>query len=99
MYLARHGDVIIRQVTEIPQEAKKENHLTLALGEITGHSHRIEDSAAALFKYNDKMYLRVQSDLGFLRHEEHKEIQIPKGDYEIIIQRDYTPKGWEKVID
>lgn len=95
----RQGDVIPVPVNVEEAQCEKLPHLTLAEGEVTGHSHRIEDSNAALFKFNDKMYLKIQSEIGFLRHEEHKEIQIPQGDYEVIIQQDYEPSGWKKVQD
>lgn len=97
----RHGDVIIKQVTAIPQQAQeqKEKIPVLALGEVTGHSHRVEGGFAKSFKFDDRVYLRVRGGLGLLRHEEHKEIKLPEGDYEVVIQEDYEPDGWKKVTD
>ena len=95
----RHGDVILRRVDSIPEKAQTKEGLTLALGEVTGHSHRITEGQAALFGFNEKTYLRVQSEIACLTHEEHKALKLPAGDYEILIQEEYAPEGWKKVQD
>lgn len=96
----RHGDVILRRL-EKEEEVKgeKQKHLILAEGEVTGHSHRISKGKGELFKFDNKMFLKIQSEIACLTHEEHKKIELPAGDYEVIIQREYTPEGWKKVID
>lgn len=78
---------------------KKLKHLTLAEGEVTGHAHRITDGEAELYEHEGILYLRVKSESASLTHEEHKTIELPKGDYEINIQREYSPKGWRYVAD
>lgn len=93
----RHGDVILRKVEDV--QGEKQDHLTLAEGEQTGHSHRITAGEAALFKFEDKTYLKIQSDLATLSHQQHGELQLPAGNYEVQIQRQHTPKGWEYVKD
>lgn len=99
-YVARQGDVLIIPA-KIPVDAKKQTNkgdVVLAEGEVTGHAHRI-NSGAMMFKFNDKTYLRVTKGYAALTHEEHKCLKIPQGDYEIKIQTNYTPKGWERVQD
>jgi len=94
----RHGDVLIIPTAEkIQGEQNKE--LVLARGEVSGHSHRITEGTAQLFKFNDKTYLKVISKFALLTHEEHKALSIPQGEYEIKIQKDYEPKGWKNVQD
>ena len=94
----RHGDVLLVPVKKA--KGKKLNHLTLAEGEVTGHSHRITEGEAALFSFDEKLYLSIQSDLATLSHEEHKALQLPHGDYEVIIQREYDDeKEWRNVLD
>lgn len=95
----RHGDVIIVPAT-IPAEAKevKAEKIVLALGEVTGHSHQITKGAGQLFKFDEKTYLKV-TKRATLSHEEHKALQLPAGDYEVIIQNEYQPMGWQKVQD
>lgn len=94
----RHGDVIITEVKTFTK-GKKLNHLTLAEGEVTGHSHRISEGEATLYEFDEKLYLEVQSELATLIHEEHKALQLPLGEYEITIQREYSPAGWKYVAD
>lgn len=96
----RHGDVVLKAVNEIKgKEVNKGKDLVLALGEVTGHSHRIPAGQAEMFKFNDKTYIRVTKGFACLRHEEHKEIKLPPGCYEIEVQKDYEPGGWKKVQD
>lgn len=95
----RQGDVFIIPVKEIPKEATPIEGTTLALGEVTGHSHRFPPGAIAMFKYNEKTYMRVKEDLATLTHEEHGALTYTKGDYEIRIQREYSPEGWKYVAD
>lgn len=49
----RQGDVFIEQVTESVEGRKRvdgaDGNVVLALGEVTGHSHRIESPHAALY--------------------------------------------------
>lgn len=93
----RQGDVILLPVKQT--EGKKLGHLTLAEGEVTGHSHRITKGEAELYKRDDTLYLRVFSGEALLTHEEHKAIPIPQGNWIIRIQREYKPAGWGYVID
>lgn len=95
----RHGDVLIIPCDPKDVKGKEDKKLTLAEGEVTGHSHQITKGKAKLFRFDNKMYLRVQSKIAMLTHEEHKALELPQGDYEIKIQQDYEPAGWKKVID
>jgi hypothetical protein len=93
----RHGDVIIKKTNKI--KGKKLNHLTLAEGEVTGHSHQITEGEAELYEHEGTLFLRVKSEKALLTHEEHEEIVLPKGDYEINKQVEYSPEGWRYVAD
>ena len=50
MFLKAQGDVLIRQVANVPQEAKPvgrdDERVVLAYGEVTGHAHAIKTRAA-----------------------------------------------------
>lgn len=93
----RHGDVLISEVKEI--KGKKLKHLVLAEGEVTGHAHRITEGEAELYEHEGTLFLKVLSENAALTHEEHKRIELPKGNYEIKIQREYQPDGWRYVAD
>jgi hypothetical protein len=95
--ILRQGDVLI-----IPSESisgTKLSHLTLAEGEVTGHRHRISSGDAELFERDGVLYLKVLSSTALLTHEEHAQITIPQGNWEIRIQREYSPEGWRYVAD
>lgn len=98
----RQGDVILIPVEQIEGETEALPHLTLALGELTGHSHRISSGTATLLE-NDggQRYLEV-GDSAILSHEEHGAIAIPPGLWMVRIQREYdpfAPDEWHYVED
>ncbi len=98
--LWRHGDVLIASVDSIPQAATRQQHLILARGEVTGHSHRIADpDTARLFELNGTLYLDVVAALATVIHEEHHTITLPHGTYRVWIQREYSPTAITRVRD
>ncbi len=101
MQAFRQGDVLIRQVASIPCTAHALTRAELAYGEVTGHSHRIEDlTAAQLLADGDQLYMTVSADGGVtIRHEEHAAQVIPPGNYEIVKQVEDTEWGKQAVID
>jgi hypothetical protein len=98
--LYRHGDVLVAKVDGIPHEAAKRNHLVLAEGELTGHSHRIADPySAELWQTGGELFLRVVTDSARLVHQEHGPIDLPRGDYRVWRQREYSPRAITIVRD
>jgi hypothetical protein len=97
----RHGDVLIEKTDAIPGEVKRRSNLVLAYGEITGHSHRVEDPATAeLWESSDGLlFLKVIAHQATIIHEEHKPITLPQGIYRVWYQREYTPQAIRRVID
>jgi len=94
----RQGDVIIKQINEIPKKFKygKED-MILAHGEVTGHAHRIKKGEAKLYadiaineaiENYDTLVLNVVKETE-LYHEEHESITLPPGKYEITIQKEF----------
>ena len=91
--LFRHGDVLIQKIRSIPKGAEKQPHVTLAHGEVTGHSHRIKERTnAVLFRDDGEVFLQILNEPATLIHEEHAPIPIPKGKYRVWRQREYTPQ-------
>lgn len=86
----RQGDVILLPVKKIV--GKKLSHITLAEGEVTGHSHRISEGQAQLYERDGILYLHVLSKTALLTHEEHHALQIPQGNWMVRIQREYEPQ-------
>ncbi len=68
-------------------------------GEISGHKHEVINGR--LYDHPDKkgvMVLEAGEGCKVI-HPEHKEIPVPKGVYEIEIQREYNGKDSNKVKD
>jgi hypothetical protein len=68
-------------------------------GEVTGHFHEVQNGK--LYedpKNKDKMILEAESGCVVV-HPEHGPIKMPKGIYEIDIQREYDGKDARKVKD
>lgn len=88
MYL-QQGDVII-EPAEIPGDTIKVSTNILQEGEATGHAHRLFDGDYQVFENpkTKEKHLRLVTPTA-LRHEEHKEIILPPGDYRIGIVREY----------
>jgi hypothetical protein len=99
----RQGDVLIRSIQKLPSGKliKRANGM-LALGEVTGHSHVVEDlNIAEVFEINGQpgLYLRVGAEGVRIVHEEHRPLAIPAGDYQVEIQREYSPAAIRTVAD
>lgn len=97
----RQGDVLIRQINNIPTGVKKSKTAVVAEGE--GHHEHKAIGDLEVLELNDKFYLAVNTD-GKLVHvhtgtetlAEHLPIELEQGFYEIIHQRQYNP--YEKAI-
>lgn len=99
--LWRHGDVLIAQVDAIPANAIRSMSPILVRGEITGHSHRVEDPELAevwIDRNNGRMFLKVLATTRII-HEEHLPITLPPGNYRVWQQREYTPQRVRPVYD
>ncbi len=83
----QQGDVTIMPA-EIPDEAKPVRSRVLAEGEATGHSHRVVGEAE-LLRLGDQLFLRVLGGDVRVIHDEHAEVAIPPGEYEIDRVREY----------
>lgn len=97
----RQGDVLIRRIASLPTQ-KAQPRLTgiLAYGEVTGHAHRVETlDHTEVLEIGKGLFLRVGEEGVRVVHEEHAAITLPGGNYEIEIQREYTPAEIRNVAD
>lgn len=84
-----HGDVQVKPVDRIPKDASVTKTDILQWGEVTTHAHRLYGDGYTVYETKEKQkYLRIVKPTA-LRHEEHKEINLPPGDYRIDITREY----------
>lgn len=103
MKLWRQGDVYIQAIEAIPAGVQRRGNLVLAHGEVTGHTHRVPDSAAAtLFSRLDaehgELFLDVRRPTTVI-HDEHAPVPLDPGCYRIWRQREYTPEVIRTVLD
>ena len=119
-YAVRQGDVLLLPIASIPAAAKnkaksRKAPVTLAEGEVTGHSHRFltgeNVSLLELDQPMDGKTFGVTAPVGrflmaeapdALVHQEHDPVKIEKdnlGAFVVITPREYTPWGERRVID
>lgn len=101
MKIYRQGDVLFKKIRSVPAgDAKKRTSGHILEGEATGHVHRVADvDAAEVLEIGEGLYLSV-GDAGVgIVHEEHRTIELPRGDYEVVRQREYSPEEIRNVCD
>lgn len=77
----RQGDVLLVEIKEIPAGATivpVNGDTLLALGEVTGHAHRIKEKKVVYFDAGAERYLQVLEKTA-LTHEEHSTIELDVG--------------------
>jgi len=102
----RQGDVLITRIPSLPKKLTEvtriDGRLILAHGSATGHSHAIASRRCDLFssaKEPGTLFLRVHGTKAEVTHDEHASITLPKGDYRVSRQREYSPDAIRQVQD
>ena len=62
----------------------------LAEGEVTGHAHRVDGHNVAVYGRGHVRVLSAPHGTE-VTHEEHKQITLPAGEYDITRQREIDP--------
>lgn len=88
--LIQQGDVLFYKMKKMPLNLEEQKTNIVQEGEATGHAHRLYGDGFKMFiePSTKKRYLKILKETP-LRHEEHKEIMLPDGEYEIGIIREY----------
>ena len=105
VWLARQGDVLIERIDApdakfTPAAAP----VILAHGESTGHMHAIADFQQIQIAgdmnpgVGQAMLLKIKAPVKVL-HQEHAPIDLPKGTYRVMRQREYSPEAIRNVAD
>ena len=79
----RQGDILIYPIKSMPKgkSLSHDGSFTIALGEVTGHHHTLyaeRQTAMEVRQVGKTFFVNMKVDTP-LRHQEHKEIVIPKG--------------------
>ncbi len=79
---------------------KKLKEPILAVGEVTGHAHRLSDNVE-VYETEEKTRQFDLETQDMVRHEEHKKIILKPGQYESdkVIEYDHFEEETKKVID
>ena len=93
----RHGDLSFHSIAK-PQNLKEEKfngEFILALGEATGHAHRLkaDPKEVKLFRDFDGSLILQIDGKAILDHEEHKTIELAPGWYKMNNEREFN--YWE----
>ncbi len=102
--LMRQGDIFIAKIETVPESARARPlpHGTLVHGEVTGHSHRLEDlSTGQVFSGSrfGELFIDVSGPGARIVHEEHGAITLEPGAYRVWRQREYSPEAIRTVVD
>ena len=80
--------LFIESAEAVPEGASPRPDGVLAEGELTGHSHRVEDSQAGLVhEWLGDMFIDVVGERVAIVHQEHGTILLPHGVYRVWRQR------------
>ena len=91
--------MLLKQIEKLPQNLKIKNKI-LAYGEATGHHHRFVSEQVRVFESKEGNQFAEVAQPSKLVHEEHAELEIPKGTYQVIIQREFDVlEGIRQVMD
>jgi hypothetical protein len=95
----RQGDVRLVSIEKLP-DGLKEKDAVVAHSE-TGHHHVIE-KGIVYTDVNGMQYVQVEKEAILVHQktqEAHEQIQIPKGIYKIMHQREFSPQESRRVMD
>lgn len=112
----RHGDVGLIRVDALPAEAVEsltDGDIVLAVGEATGHAHRVMDRTARIFRVGDVRYLVIEHPTDLVQtdrsgrvgqrgdgHDLHGAATVERGVFEVVIERDYVRRAVpQQVLD
>ena len=100
--MVRQGDILLVEVDAVPTDAKPVPRtgasVVIEYGEATGHRHQIRSREVEMFELAGNRYLEVRSP-SELVHEEHATIQLRKGIYKIVRQREYVPRSPPRTVE
>ena len=103
----RQGDVYLLPAsipdTAVNRGAKK--RVTLALGEVTGHSHvlTVPGGTLELHEAAEAVFVRIMGAPGVIKHQEHAahvdKTALPPGDYQVLRPSEYVKGELRRVAD
>lgn len=93
----RQGDVMIESINKIPKAVKPKGNNILVHSDSTMHDHTLKTGKVYVDKIGD-LFLDAPTDTQIVHTEDHKPINLPKGKYKIIRQKEYVMENMVKVV-
>jgi len=110
--IAAQGEMLIRRVLAFrhkAQEMKPEGNFYILAHSETGHHHVIDRQSVEVKEQTEnvpegmailQMIVKEPSVVEHLRgHDTHEPLMLSEGNWEIRLQREYTPEGYRRVAD
>lgn len=98
----RQGDFLLERVEEIPEGAQPEKRdhglAIIGYGEVTGHHHSFVEPSAQILTIEMLRFIDAPQGVT-VKHQEHKPITLPPGQYQITQQRQYNAGMVQRVVD
>ena len=109
----RQGDVFLKEIDNLPEDAIKVEGTVLAYGETTGHQHILESQTATLYESKKGVTVTTKSgeslifnrflevvETAPLTHQEHSTVTVMPKIYIVGQKREFDAlEGWRKVQD
>lgn len=93
----RQGDVLFVKVADLPPSLVEQKSDVLVEGEATGHAHRL--TTGQIWQTSSgQLFLSAVAESKIV-HEEHAPIELEPGYWQVIRQREYSPKETRWVRD
>ena len=95
----RQGDVRLAPIEALPEGLRVKDSI-IAHSE-TGH-HHVMKNAVVYTDVKGQQYVQVQKEALLMHQKEqeaHEQIQIPKGIYKVMHQREFSPQATRRVMD
>jgi hypothetical protein len=93
----RQGDVLLVKVADLPQSLVERKSDILVEGEATGHAHRL--TKGQVWQTHEGVLFLSAVKGSKIVHEEHASIELEPGYWQVIRQREYSPKEIRWVRD
>lgn len=101
-HLLRQGDVLLVPVpvASVKGACVGKDSRVLAYGEVTGHKHVLHGRGAQFFQEQETVFAVVGKEGAELAHDTHELVKVPKGVYEVRLQREFDlVNGVRQVMD
>ncbi len=93
--MVRQGDLLLESIEKLPKKVTKVKDNVILRGVATGHAHTVK--GGTVWKTKDTFYVKVPKKAQLI-HDEHKTIELPKGVYQVIRQKEYLSKDMAKLV-